>query len=240
MEGINSNQISYAYKKNKVLVDVSFQAPCGKITFLAGNNGSGKTTWMKIAVELLTQNSGSILFGDKSFHLVRNEVGISFDTPPLYPNLSVLENLYVLYGIDYKNQDNLQFLKDMGFTDYIMTSKAYKLSLGQRHRVGIAGAFLRKPKYLLLDEPDLGVDPSSWTAISKKMLQLVQEGGVVLLTGQNYELYEKIIDHIVVLKDGKIMEQSEKAAFIEKYHSGDLGLKEAFHRAISLDKERGN
>ena len=67
----------------------------------------------------------------------------------------------------------------------MLRMKAGEYSLGQRHRFAIAAALLRKPKFLILDEPDIGLDPKSWTIVVEKLLDLKSQGCAIIITGQN-------------------------------------------------------
>lgn len=204
MPDIISESIRYSYRKKEVLKDINFTIKGGEITYLAGLNGSGKTTWIKLAAQLMKNQEGSILFGGKQFSYERANTSIVFDTPPIYPKLSCYDNLYVLYEVDTKTEETRKLLYAMGFSNEKLKSKAQNLSLGQRHRLGIAGALLRNPKYLILDEPDLGLDPISWDCISEILLTMKGKGAAIMLTGQNFSRYEEIIDKIVILVNGSV------------------------------------
>lgn len=84
---ITTENVTFAYNKNEILSDISFIAPTGKITYLAGVNGAGKTTWIKCATTLLKAKKGTISFDGKTFDDVRKEFAICFDTPPIYKHM---------------------------------------------------------------------------------------------------------------------------------------------------------
>ena len=90
---IKSSDVVFRYGNNEVLSGLTFSVPEGEVTYLAGENGSGKTTWILNAVNLLRLKDGKILYDGKSFDEVRTRISVSFDTTPLYPYLSVEENL---------------------------------------------------------------------------------------------------------------------------------------------------
>lgn len=106
MTGIKSSNVSFSYKSKQVLNNVSFQAPVGEITYLAGENGSGKTTWIKIATCLLETKTGNVTYDNKAFSLIRARFGIVFDIPAIYPKLNGYDNLFILYNIDGKEIGN--------------------------------------------------------------------------------------------------------------------------------------
>lgn len=165
---IITENVTFAYNKNEILSDISFIAPTGKITYLAGVNGAGKTTWIKCATTLLKPKRGAILFDGKTFDNVRKEFAICFDTPPIYKHMSCVDNLQVLYEVDYKKDEVREMAEAIGLHGHDILQPAGKLSYGQRHRLGILGALSRGAKYLILDEPDLGLDSFAVDYVYKK------------------------------------------------------------------------
>lgn len=234
MPSIVSDSIKYAYKKNQILKGLSFSIVGGEITYLAGLNGSGKTTWIKLASQLLKKQDGDILFNGKPFSIERDNTSIVFDTPPIYPKLSCYDNLYVLYQVNAKSGKSMEFLRGMGFSHELLKGKSGNLSLGQRHRLGIAGALLREPKYLILDEPDLGLDPNSWDVVSNCLLDMKNRGTAIMLTGQNFPKYDVLIDKIVVLSNGITEFEGTPNDLKRKVDntSDEIDLKSAFDRII--------
>lgn len=231
---IETQKLDFSYGSNHVLQNISFTANKGEITYLAGVNGAGKTTWIKCAVGLLIPKSGSVLYDNKYFSDVRNEFAICFDTPPIYKNMSCYDNLSVLYDVNPKKQETRDLLEKVGISETLLKKPAGRLSFGQRHRLGIAGAILRNPKYLIMDEPDLGLDPVAWEVVKNEIIRLKKNGSVIILTGQNFVQLEEIIDKIVLLSDKKIMSDLSVNDFIQKYNNGDenKSLKNAFLKAI--------
>lgn len=228
---IETKELTFAYEKNEILKNVSFLAKEGEITYLAGANGAGKTTWIKCAVSLLRAQNGAILFDGKKFEDIKNDFSICFDTPPIYRNLSAYDNLFVLYNVECKSKEALNLLKKLGITEYMLKERAGKLSFGQRHRLGVAGALLRKPKYLILDEPDLGVDPIAWEIIKEHFRELKDKGTTIILTGQNINQLEDIVDHVTLLLHGEIIEDISINKFLDKY-CANKSLREAFLNVV--------
>ena len=230
---IESKHLNFAYGRKNILTDLDFKMPEGEISYLAGVNGSGKTTWIKCAVGLLSPQSGQVLFDGQTFEKIRDSFGICFDTPPVYPHLSCRDNLFILYKISCRSDREKELLDKMGISDYILKRPAGKISYGQRHRLGVAGAILRHPKYLILDEPDLGLDPFVWETVKKEICILKEQGANIILTGQNFGQIEELIDRVYLLSGGRIAEEVSMADFRKKYgnKSGAEALKAAFINA---------
>ena len=235
--GIRSEHVSFSYRKKEILKGVNFTVHNGKITYLAGKNGSGKTTWILLSAGLLRLRRGSIRFDGKRFEEARPRVSISFDTSPLYPGLTLLDNLMILYDLNVRDPRIREHLQTFGLTDALLRLKASRLSYGQRHRAGIAGALLRSADYLILDEPDLGLDPAAWEATAKLLRSLRNEGKCILLTGQHFETISSLIDDVIVLDHGRLLFEGSAKMFQGQWAakgSEQADLKSAFEHIINV------
>ncbi len=233
---IDSIEAKFSYGKNPVLNGMSFVVPEGEITFLAGENGSGKTTWILNAVSLLGLDGGRILYDGKTFEEVRPAISVAFDTTPLYPRLSVRDNLRVLYNVDASDPAAHRFLNDMGLDDYLISKHAGKLSYGQKHRIGIGGALLRDVPCYILDEPDLGLDPVAWNVVRQRILELKENGRTVLITGQNYPMIQEIATYIIVISGGRCVFQGDANSFLAEHcKSEENRLRNAFENIVGTE-----
>nr|MBO2495028.1 hypothetical protein [Clostridia bacterium] len=214
MGGIVTNNLSFSYGKNQVLKDVSFTAYEGEITYLAGLNGAGKTTWIKLCSDLLIPDKGEILLGFSPQKAMKHLYSVVFDFPPVYPQLTGYDNLYVLYGVDSKLKNFKKIQDAMGLSDYLLRKKARDYSLGQHHRLAIMGALLRDPKYLVLDEPDIGIDPEGWSAVKECLLMMKNEGAAIVITGQHMDEMCELADRVVILHNRTIVYDNRKEQLI--------------------------
>ncbi len=200
---VESLNVTKKFGDKEVLRGFSFKAEPSKVTFLAGKNGAGKTTWIRIATGLCRANSGKVIFGSQDINRVRNNFAIVLDEPPVYGHLSGYENLYLLSG---RSKIDKVFFKDvisaLGFDDYLLSRKTGEYSLGQRHRLAVAAAIMRKPAYLFLDEPSIGLDPVSWQLVRDLLKDKAKDGAIILVTGQDHKLMENFVDKIVILHNG--------------------------------------
>ncbi len=198
-----SDSIEHKFHRNYVLRSFSFKAEASKITFLAGENGAGKTTWIRIATGLLQPTQGIVLYNNLKIAAARQYLAVVFDEPPVYPNLSEFENLQVLSGLSkFNKQWKSHILGALKLDNNFLKQKAKRYSLGQRHRLALAAALLRQPLYLILDEPTIGLDPSSWVLVSDCLRQMADAGAVIIVTGQDFSLMENLVDQVVVLHNG--------------------------------------
>lgn len=224
------------YGKTTVLDQVSISVPTGSIYGLIGENGAGKTTLFKILAGVSCQNSGSIsIFGATSENEIvkaRRNIGFVIETPALYPNMSVKENLYIqqLQYSGKKDYDNMfRMLKLVGL-DKQDTKKARNLSLGMKQRLALAIALLNNPQMLILDEPINGLDPMGITEFRKLLLTLNRELHVtMILSSHILSELEHITTHYGFLHRGKLVREvpavdiPKSAKNLEKFYEKLLG-----------------
>ncbi len=213
MGSIIVNNINKRYGKKIVLNKISFNAD-NEIVFLAGTNGAGKTTFLRIALNLEKADSGKVIFkSDKETKKI--EIGSVFDTSTLYTQYSGLKNIKLLCMEYYKNKENVNsILADLSLDEQLLKKKVEKYSFGQKHRLSLAIALIRKPQLMFLDEPTIGLDPISWQLIEKRILKSKEEGCCFIITGQDYNAMKKISDKILVLCNGENLYYGSVAEFM--------------------------
>jgi ABC-2 type transport system ATP-binding protein len=200
---IDSKCVSKKFGNKVVLKELSFVAKPSEITFLAGENGAGKTTWIRIALGLIRPTYGVIYFNGKVVNELRNLVSVVFDEPPVFPSLSGIENLHLIsQSVHFDKTLADQLFDIFKFDKRFLKIKAKNYSLGQKHKLSIAAAILRKPMYMFLDEPSLGLDPTSWKMVSACLKEQAKRGSSIIVTGQDYRLMEKFVDKVIILKSG--------------------------------------
>lgn len=161
----------------------------GDIYGFVGENGSGKTTVIRLITGLIFPNSGSFrLFGvdhqSPEIGQARSRIGAIVENPSIYRNMSAYDNLKtqcMILGFD--NDEKIRSaLQDVGLSElYDDPKKAGNFSLGMRQRLGIAMALLGDPEFLILDEPMNGLDPAAIVSLRELIIQLNRERGITFL-----------------------------------------------------------
>ena len=177
------------YKGNQVLCDVTMNIERGDIYGFVGENGSGKTTVIRLITGLIHANGGSLsLFGVSSdspeIGNARKRVGAVVESPSIYLNMSAKENLAMQSGILglHDEEKCKRVLCEVGLGHLYEDKKhAGNYSLGMRQRLGIAMALLGDPEFLMLDEPMNGLDPAGIVEIRELILRLNREKGITFL-----------------------------------------------------------
>ena len=172
--------LSKRYKSHWALKDVNMRVEKGDIYGFVGENGSGKTTIIRLITGLISPTEGHLaLFGisDRT-----NEV----ETPSIYLNMSAADNLKMqcgVIGLKENTDEKIQtVLSEVGLIDlYADKKRAGDYSLGMRQRLGLAMALLGEPEFIVLDEPMNGLDPAGIVEIRELILKLNRERGITFL-----------------------------------------------------------
>ena len=208
MVKVDNLSFDYTGKGQNVVSDVSFQIAEGEIFGFLGPSGAGKSTVQNLMTGLLKMQKGQISYDGLSVTELRkpffNQVGVSFEQPNIYPNLSGEENLRYFAGLfSVPTIPPKELLEQVGLRDSA-GKKAGDYSKGMRQRLVFARALLNKPRYLFLDEPTSGLDPTTSAKICDIITEQKQRGAAIFLTTHNMELADKICDRVAFLEGGKI------------------------------------
>ena len=212
---LKATNISKTYGEHKALDKVSIEIKRGMIYGLIGENGAGKSTFMRTIMGLININEGEIeLFGEtgaKGLQHARRRMGQSIETPALYPELTARENLRVQAangGVSEREIDDLLCLMNLQSTN---KKKAKNFSLGMRQRLAIASTLITNPEFLILDEPTNGLDPSGIVEMREIIQRLVRERGItVLLSSHLLDELSQVATHYGILHDGKLINELSK------------------------------
>jgi len=214
MISVSMKNVSKSFGDNKVLKDVTFEINEGEIFGMLGPSGSGKTTIINILTKQFNADSGECHVSVGS-----DEIGLLLEHDGLYSRLSCLDNLIVfedIYAISRKK--TIEALERVGLGDAKKTV-VEQLSKGMRQRLVLARAVLHKPKILFLDEPTSALDPVTARGIYELIRDLRDNGSTIFLTTHNMEEATYLCDRVVMLFDGKIIEQGTPKDICEHYKS---------------------
>ena len=230
MPAIAVHGVSHAYGMRKALEDVSLIVPASRFTALLGLNGAGKTTLFSLITRLYDTQQGSI---DVLGHRVSREpgealrrLGVVFQARTLDLDISVMDNLLyhaALHGIGRREarQRALAALQEIELADRAR-EQIRKLSGGQMRRVEIARALLHGPRVLVLDEPTVGLDVASRSAILRHVRGLVRDRGVAVLWATHLLDEVAADDAVVVLHRGRVLASGDVADVVADAGCADI------------------
>jgi len=199
------------------LQGISISVPEGKVVTLLGANGAGKTTTLRAVMGLARPKEGQItldgksLIGKRPYEIVRLGVSMAPEGRRIFPDLTVLENL--LLGA-YARTDTAGISRDLEFVFSLFprlkerqNQRGGTLSGGEQQMLAVARALMAGPKFLLLDEPSLGLAPVLITEVYRAFQRLRKEGRTILLVEQNARAALSLADYGYVLETGRIVAQ---------------------------------
>jgi ABC-2 type transport system ATP-binding protein len=208
---------------------LDFAMPRGATWGLLGGNGAGKTTTIAMLLGLLVPTSGRItaLGHDMATDRFDALARMNFSSPyvALPHRLSVEENLRVyahLYGVPKASRRIAELAEQLQLTD-LLKRPAGELSAGQKTRVALAKALVNRPELLLLDEPTASLDPDTGDWVRTWLERYRAETGcAILLASHNMGEVERLCDHVLMLKTGRVVDRGSPAELLERYRRDDL------------------
>lgn len=210
-----------AYGEAVVLVDVSLKVPQGSITALLGPNGAGKTTLVKAVSKMIVPTAGRVLLdGDDLAEVPRHKVvtaGLAVvpEGRRLFPMMSVEENLLMgAYHPEARSRvretlaqvyDRFPRLRDRS------QQRGGTLSGGEQQMLALGRGLMARPRYLLMDEPSLGLSPLLTSQMFELIASVTELGVGVLLVEQNVPRTLEIAQYGYVLEQGRIVQEGTSA-----------------------------
>lgn len=209
---VRLEQVSKKFGEEWALKEVSVQLERGKIYGIVGNNGSGKTVFMKCICGLLPVTSGRIWVGGKEIGKeidFPESLGVIIETPGFLAGLTGRKNLEILADLR-KRTDRTgieEVMRKVGLSPD-MKKQVSKYSLGMRQRLGIAQAIMENPEFLVLDEPFNGLDHRGVEEIRKLLKDLKEEGKTMILASHNAEDINILCDEVYEMDAGNLKKQN--------------------------------
>ena len=210
---IELRKISKSYGSVTALRELDLTVPEGCLYGLLGPNGAGKTTAMRILATLLAPDSGSVFIGGVDGlaqpREVRQLMGYVAQEVAIDKILSGRELLQLqgdLYHLPRNERETriADLIERLVMGDWI-DRRCGTYSGGMRRRLDLAAGLLHRPRLLVLDEPTVGLDIESRSAIWQLLRQLVQEGTTVLLSSHYLEEVEALADQMAIIDDGRVI-----------------------------------
>lgn len=210
---IEVKELTFSYGRDKqALHGLDFTVEDGEIFGFLGPNGSGKSTTQKILTGILKGHGGRVsLFGQdiSTAHTQEffRKIGVLFEFPYLYANLSAVDNLKYFASFYPKEQVRSieEILEELEFKTDFMKKPVSSYSKGMRQRVSMARALISNPRLLFLDEPTSGLDPSGAVLFRRIIEQERKKGTTVFLTTHNMLDADLLCDRVAFISNGDIV-----------------------------------
>jgi branched-chain amino acid transport system ATP-binding protein len=218
---ISIDNVNVYYAKNRVLKDLSISINEGEVVALIGSNAAGKTTTLRTLMGLKNPTSGTLRFGGDDLARVPTHQRVARgmvmvpEGRQVFVKFSVMENLRM--GA-YHRRDRNSVGRDLDYVFGVFpklaarrTQRAGLMSGGEQQMLAIGRGLMAKPRFLLLDEPTLGLAPIIVEEISKVVRALAESGMTILLAEQNAAMALSCAGRAYVLESGSISLQGEAA-----------------------------
>lgn len=215
MDLITTDKLCKKYGKKLVIDHVDMHIPEHAIYGFVGENGSGKTTIMRLLTGLAEPTAGSFtLFGvknnERAIYEKRSKISAIVEATSLVPTLTAEDNIRYLElytGVVLTPEQRKELLKKVHLEE-VGNKKVKDFSLGMRQRLGIAMALINKPDLMFLDEPMNGLDPEGIAELRELLIELNQKDGItVLISSHILSELEKIASCYGFISHGKILEE---------------------------------
>ena len=219
--------IKKSFDSNEILKDISLNVEKGEVIVILGPSGCGKSTLLRCINGLETIQGGEILLDGevisnrkKDMHLIRQKIGMVFQSYDLFPHLTVMKNL--LLGPKHAHELNLKmddvekeaeaWLERVGLAD---KKNAYprQLSGGQKQRVAIVRMLCLHPEVMLFDEVTAALDPEMVREVLDVMMSLANDGKTMLIVTHQMEFARAVADRIIFMDEGQIIETGTPEEF---------------------------
>ena len=219
---IEAKQVSKSYGSLAALDKVSLHVRPGSIYGLIGDNGAGKSTFLKLLAGHVFPSAGEIsLFGafeEEKLRRFRRQTGVIIEQPGFFPNMTVEQNLeYYRIQKGIPGREKVTEMLNLTRLWEKRKSPCKKLSLGQKQRLGLAIALIGEPRLLILDEPINGLDPSGIVEFRALFQRLNREKLITILISSHIlpEL-QQIATHFGFLSKGRLLEELSAETLMEK------------------------
>ncbi|MDR1409099.1 MAG: ATP-binding cassette domain-containing protein [Oscillospiraceae bacterium] len=210
LKGITKN-----FGENRVLRGIDLAVPSGSAFGLLGRNGAGKTTMIRIVMEVFRPDSGQVLLDGKPFRRGMLRVGYLPEERGMYPKKTVIEQLIYfgeLAGLkaDAAKRNALSLLERLGMGE-TAGKKLMTLSKGNQQKIQFVATLIAEPELVVLDEPFSGLDPVNAMLLEDLVRELVERGSLVFFSSHQMNYIEEFCHEIAILNGGNIVREGKIA-----------------------------
>lgn len=204
---LESREVTKKYGGKSAVDHVSLKLEAGLVYAMLGPNGSGKTTWMKLAAGLVKPSSGEILYENGPIGIESKKEVAYMSTEPYFYNWMTVADVgkyYQDFFEDFSMEKYQEMIARMELTEDM---KAKKLSSGMMAKLKIAVTMARKAKVYLLDEPLNGIDLLARDEIMRTILEAVDPDVTLVISSHLVDELERVADAAIFMKEGHLIRQ---------------------------------
>ncbi len=231
--------IKKSFEGKEILHGINFEVESGKALGLLGRNGAGKTTSIRIIMDVFHADSGEVLLDGDRFKPDGRKFGYLPEERGLYPKRVVKEQLIylgMLRGLSKKeaSANTEKWLKRLGVDEYT-DRKLDTLSKGNQQKVQLAATLVGEPEIVILDEPFSGLDPVNSQILKDVIRELIEEGRIVIFSSHQMSYVEEFCENIAIINKGEVVLKGHLDDIKTEYGKGRKKLAAS---NMSLDEVR--
>ena len=231
--------IEKSFGEKKVLTGVSFKAEGGKAFGLLGRNGAGKTTSIRILMDVFPANSGEVLMDGKPIDYRKVGIGYLPEERGLYPKKTIIDQLTYfaeLKGMSHKAAIKSvdYWLERLGMMEY-RNKRLDTLSKGNQQKIQLVTALAHDPDIVILDEPFSGLDPVNAMLLKDVVKEQISKGKIVLFSSHQMSYIEEFCDSIAILNAGKVALHGDLHDIKRDYPRDRLVVRTEYPEQIQTD-----
>jgi len=215
LDQIACENIFKKFGRKVVLNGVSVHVNTGEVVGLLGPNGSGKTTLFNIILGVVVPTKGKVYFNGKNITNMpihrRARLGITYlqQETSVFRDLKVEDNIRLVLEFQRLRKSEREEIVNENLSEFgienLRKQYAFSLSGGEKRRLELARMMSLKPKFVLLDEPFIGIDPKTVKEIQKVVLNLKERGIGVIITDHSVDALRPIVDRLYVIHKGQVL-----------------------------------
>lgn len=218
---LEMKNIEKSFGEKHVLKGVSLKAEGGKAFGLLGRNGAGKTTSIRILMDVFPADGGEILFDGKPIDYDKVTFGYLPEERGLYPKKKIIDQLVYFAELKgMKRADGIRaidyWLERLGMTEY-RNKRLDTLSKGNQQKIQLITAIAHDPQIIILDEPFSGLDPVNAMLLKDVVKEEIAKGKIVLFSSHQMNYIEEFCDSIAIINNGEVALSGELRAVKRQY-----------------------
>ncbi len=215
---ISIRDLTAAYSYKPVLWDIDLDVPKGTLMAIVGPNGAGKSTLLRLLLNELTPESGTILGPLLSMKSERVLMGYAGEESAHFNSLTGIQNAHFFARAAGVEKDEVSEMVS-GLMNLVgLSDEADKVvssySFGAKRKLLLLEALVHQPKLLLLDEPTVGLDPTSRDALAHILSKCRQEGSAIVMASHDLNFLEQLADRILVIDKGRVVSSGSQAELL--------------------------
>ena len=221
--------LSKSFNGHIAVKDLSFEFNQPGVFAFLGTNGAGKSTSIRMILNMLKKDSGTVLWNGRELKVLEENIGYLSEERGLYPKYNVLEQMYFFAAIKgMKKADatkSIDYLFDRLKINEYRKKKAEQLSKGNQQKVQLAAALINKPDLIILDEPLSGLDPVNADLFKEIIREERDNGKFIIMSSHQMQTIEEFCEDLVLLHRGEVVLQGNLNKIKKDYGRVNLSVK---------------